>query len=1130
MDVHLVLKKHPEVGNEQEAAFLRSKEENKIVFPRFQTQFAFKSISYPDENVFGKIAAPLIENKLMHGEDSLLLTLGPTNSGKSHLLFQETNSIVDQSLKLIFDRIDSLSTNFDQIKKYYPQIIDARASVEEVNTSFSSSTHFSISMFELYNDNIVDLLSPDSKSSRTNLGIVTDPVDFKLTPRNISKFLVNSYESARSLLFSGLKNRKTFPTYSNNESSRSHCFIFLNIHKVYANVLETTRFSIVDLAGLERSKSARTSGLLLKEAGHTNSSLTELGRCLELISMNQFHKTCLRTNKLTRLVLNDFVKHKHPVSILVTLDPFGEEGLILQTLRYIDPIKYQDLQRRSLLVFKSKAKQIKGDDHRGLTSEIDRLRKTQKNLKSKIQNLESSMLEKEVTIRKELYEKNEENLAAIILEQKQELNSLSQNFTTQTDEKLQDQANSYDNKLKALNVIIVEKQNTCDQYLKLLESTKSEYELIKKEYSELLINFEDVKSSKSKEVNALTNKLEAAVVDNDLLKLELETLNLKLKDMQANNEQIIKLKLESKEHIATLESDLKTVNAQINQLRKRLALVTDEAKQKDIELTDSKNENLKLLEKISDLEFAVNTKELKTKSLSKELISQKEMLESSLEMKQTELIDLDTTLKTLREESDFIIKSLKTELDKKDAELAELNSKNSLDTETFDKVLKSKEKELDNSLSEMTVMKDGYQEKIYSLEQEIAKNNQEISILKGNLVSESDLHKSNISKINEEKNILIEELNGFKQSSRALENKMQHQKDEIVSLSKKLEQANSDNVEITALSTELQDLRKFLEEEKERKNKLKLKLLEVENEKSNLAVELNEEIKQLRDSNEGLGLELQLKDEKLNEALSVKNRSEEELARLQMQCSDLKSELVEKERYAEKYSLLKEKYESKKESLHAMESEKTALAEELRKKSSQLLEYADKIKNLERKLELSGQHQLDRAEKSSTVEIDLALNDVLTGDQAIDKTPRKSLNILNTDPLDNIGLPDILSSPVKPPSFQIHSDSVIANDKIIDLEATQVKRKEKLKKISKRELLSQQKQNHEKKMLETYETPKSNKKKFKTLANTKSSDLNKKSLTLTSKLDAKLKKRKSSSPLKPGRKKVRKSVGVDDSP
>lgn len=139
------------------------------------------------------------------------------------------------------------------------------------------------------------------------------------------------------------------------------------------------------------------------------------------------------------------------------------------------------------------------------------------------------------------------------------------------------------------------------------------------------------------------------------------------------------------------------------------------------------------------------------------------------------------------------------------------------------------------------------------------------------------------------------------------------------------------------------------------------------------------------------------------------------------------------------------------------------------------------------------------------------------------------MNILDTDPFDDVGLPAIMSSPLKAPDFKIHNDSIAGKDNTINL-ASSSKKKSKARKLNKKENFLNQREKHEKKMMETYGSPKSTKKDFKALVNLKPSDMNKKnynSSPINSK--SKLKRSRSSSPLKPGQKKVRKSSGIEDS-
>jgi hypothetical protein len=1131
MDVHLVLKNNPE--ERAGSIFLRSKDENKILFSRFQTQFDFKTISYPEEGVFDKVAAPLIEKKFLNDEDSLLLTLGPTNSGKTHLLFKNENSVLDQSLRLIFSQIGQLSNNYNQIKKFYPDIENALTTDDtQCDTSIDSNLHFSISMFELYNDNIIDLLTQNSKYDRANLGIVTDPVDGKLTPRNISKFLINSYDKANEMISHGLRNRKTFSTFTNDSSSRSHCFIFFNLHKIYANVIQTTRFTIVDLAGLERSKSSRTTGLALREASYTNGSLTELGRCLELISMNQFHKTCLRTNKLTRLVLNDFVKFNHPVNIIVTLDPFGEEGLILQTLRYIDPIKYQDLQRKSLLSTNVNPRKAVAFEQQGLTNEINRLRSKQKNLKSKVETLESSIVENENRIRRELYEENEKNLTRLIVSHKEEINNLSQSFINQTDKKLQDQSESYNKRIRDLNQIIESQDTELTKSKEILDEIKLELEVSKSDYLDSTQQFENFKLKSSEKINQLNQIIEDTNVANESLKMQIEALNLNIKELECTQEESVKNLTDEKSLIIDgLERELSTARTSILEYTSKLENYEKCLEDDKTKITELEELKTSLSNKISDLLSNLNNHENKLKELENKLESVNSSHLKSMELKETEISNLNATLENIRGSSKNEIENLNYKVNELQKINTTLLSENEVKSKNFDKNLEIKEQELLRAIKAMNSFRNDASLEIQALKKEITVKDHEFSEFTKNSNEAIKSLETSLSAKSEFGEKLKIELEKSLATIDTLKEQIAAKDDKISSLFQESEKIKNEFNNFKSSKYNENDGNKALiDKNNEKIISLESTLKEVKQSKDKEITDLHAKVQGLEEKENHLKLNLDSQVVELEAALSSKKNLEEELARLQMLCSDLKSEMEFKQKFVEKYSLVKSKNSSYKELVSNLEAESKKLTIEVKEKDTALQNAASKIKTMTTKIEALEKRGTERIKTLSSNEIDTALSLSFNGDQPINKTPRKSLNILDTDPLDNFGLPGIMSSPLRAPDFKIHNDPIAEKDNTITLGSTEHKRKVKAKKLSKQEQLFYQKENHEKKMLENYNIAESNKKNYKALVNMKASDLNKRnSLPSNPKMKLKAKKRKSSSPLKPGQKKIRKSLGVEDS-
>lgn len=166
-----------------------------------------------------------------------------------------------------------------------------------------------VSMYEVYNDRIFDLLSPaivpgqGSTMSRqgNNQKDRRRPLMFKYTEASpdrkvvagLRKIACSTYEEALAILDVGLTERKVSGTGANSVSSRSHGFFCLEVKRRMRNKRtgeETwvgNTLSVADLAGSERARTAKTAGSTLAEAGKINESLMYLGQCLQMQSSIQ---------------------------------------------------------------------------------------------------------------------------------------------------------------------------------------------------------------------------------------------------------------------------------------------------------------------------------------------------------------------------------------------------------------------------------------------------------------------------------------------------------------------------------------------------------------------------------------------------------------------------------------------------------------------------------------------------------------------------------------------------------------------------------------------------------------------------------------------------------------------------
>lgn len=152
-----------------------------------------------------------------------------------------------------------------------------------------------ISMYEVYNDRIFDLLTPASPNKSTK-EFRRRPLLFKPTEQSpdrkvvagLRKIICGTMKEALMVLEAGLHERRVAGTGSNSVSSRSHGFFCVEVKKRRQSRMPGqwggSALTIVDLAGSERARDAKTQGATLQEAGKINESLMYLGQCLQMQS------------------------------------------------------------------------------------------------------------------------------------------------------------------------------------------------------------------------------------------------------------------------------------------------------------------------------------------------------------------------------------------------------------------------------------------------------------------------------------------------------------------------------------------------------------------------------------------------------------------------------------------------------------------------------------------------------------------------------------------------------------------------------------------------------------------------------------------------------------------------------
>jgi len=213
--------------------------------------------------VFDQAIVPLVNDRFLKGESCVLFAYGISNAGKTHTI---------------------LGTPID------PGIIPRLVTTVHDTLPVGQKDELKVSMFEIYQEKIYDLLN---KRSKLNIRDQNGRAEVA----NLSVHSVTSPIEAQKLLNKGSSKRVSSRTLLNSGSSRSHA--------IYQLTLRGQVFMIIDLAGAERNNRTLASGNQQKEANNINMSLMQLWRCLYAVKKKNDSTDMVpfRESKLTHILM-----------------------------------------------------------------------------------------------------------------------------------------------------------------------------------------------------------------------------------------------------------------------------------------------------------------------------------------------------------------------------------------------------------------------------------------------------------------------------------------------------------------------------------------------------------------------------------------------------------------------------------------------------------------------------------------------------------------------------------------------------------------------------------------------------------------------------------------------------------
>ncbi|KAL2247583.1 kinesin-like protein KIN-14N [Sesamum indicum] len=253
--------------------------------------FTYDKVFMPDdsqEDVFVEISQ-LVQSAL-DGYKVCIFAYGQTGSGKTYTMMgkpgpPDQKGLIPRSLEQVFET---------------RQILEAQGWKYEMQ----------VSMLEIYNETIRDLLSPNRSSfDATRLENSGKQYAIKHDPNgntHVSDLTIVDVRSSKEvsyLLDRAAQSRSVGKTQMNEQSSRSHFVFTLRIMGVNESTDQQVQgvLNLIDLAGSERLSKSGSTGDRLKETQAINKSLSSLSDVIFALAKKEEHVP-FRNSKLTYLL------------------------------------------------------------------------------------------------------------------------------------------------------------------------------------------------------------------------------------------------------------------------------------------------------------------------------------------------------------------------------------------------------------------------------------------------------------------------------------------------------------------------------------------------------------------------------------------------------------------------------------------------------------------------------------------------------------------------------------------------------------------------------------------------------------------------------------------------------------
>ncbi|XP_003961325.2 kinesin-like protein KIF22 [Takifugu rubripes] len=251
---------------------------------------AFYGEKTTQQEVFLSSVKPILPH-VLNGQNASVFAYGPTGAGKTHTMLgsSEQLGVIPRAVREVFNLVNAKDANEGWDYK------------------------IGMSYLEIYNEKVLDLLSPNSQ----DLPIREDK-DKNIFIPGLTHITISSFSDFDSHFVPASLNRTTASTKLNQRSSRSHAVLLIKVVRTWRALhhrQQTGKLYLIDLAGSEDNRRTGNQGIRLKESGAINLSLFTLSKVVDSLNSGTAIRVPYRDSKLTRLLQDSLGGSAHSVMI-----------------------------------------------------------------------------------------------------------------------------------------------------------------------------------------------------------------------------------------------------------------------------------------------------------------------------------------------------------------------------------------------------------------------------------------------------------------------------------------------------------------------------------------------------------------------------------------------------------------------------------------------------------------------------------------------------------------------------------------------------------------------------------------------------------------------------------------------